>query len=76
MTLPKIGEVKFRLTPDIPGTIKNVTVTSDALGWHIVVSTEVEHTAPQTFGPAVGIDRGATPSPCRMASSWTCWKSG
>lgn len=56
--LPKIGEVKFRLTRDIPGTIKNVTVTSDALGWHIVFCTEVEHTAPQNFGPAVGIDRG------------------
>jgi putative transposase len=56
--LPKIGEVKFRLTRSIPGMIKNVTVTSDALGWHVVFSTEVEHTAPQNFGPAVGIDRG------------------
>lgn len=56
--LPKIGEVKFRLTRDIPGTVKNVTVTGDALGWHVVFSTEVEHTAPQNFGPAVGIDRG------------------
>ncbi|WP_207461062.1 RNA-guided endonuclease TnpB family protein [Azospirillum sp. SYSU D00513] len=56
--LPKIGEVKFRLTRAIPGTIKNVTVTGDALGWHVVFSTEVEHTAPANFGPAVGIDRG------------------
>lgn len=56
--LPKIGEVKFRLTRDIPGTVKNVTVTSDALGWHIVFSTEVEHTTPLNFGPAIGIDRG------------------
>ncbi|CAO3363141.1 RNA-guided endonuclease InsQ/TnpB family protein [Azospirillum melinis] len=56
--LPKIGKVKFRLTGDIPGTVKNVTVTSDALGWHVVFSTEVEHTAPPNFGPAIGIDRG------------------
>lgn len=56
--LPKIGEVKFRLTRAIPGTVKNVTVTSDALGWHVVFSTEAEHTTPQNFGPAVGIDRG------------------
>lgn len=56
--LPKIGEVKFRLTRDIPGTVKNVTVTGDALGWHVVFSTEVEHAAPKNFGPAVGIDRG------------------
>jgi putative transposase len=56
--LQKIGEVKFRLTRDIPGTIKNVTITSDALGWHVVFSAEVEHAAPENFGPAVGIDRG------------------
>jgi len=56
--LPKIGEVKFRLTRDIPGTIKNVSVTGSALGWHVVFSTEVEHAAPQSFAAAVGIDRG------------------
>jgi putative transposase len=58
VTLPKIGEVKFRLTRDIPGTVKNVTVSRDALGWHVVFSTGVEHEAPQNFGPAVGVDRG------------------
>ena len=56
--LPKIGEVKFRLTRDIPGVIKNVTVILDALGWNVVFSTENEHEAPRNFGPAVGIDRG------------------
>ncbi|SMF42023.1 Transposase [Azospirillum oryzae] len=58
VTLPKIGEVKVRLTRDIPGTVKNVTVTRDALGWHVVFSVEVEHDTPATFDPAVGIDRG------------------
>ena len=56
--LPKIGEVKFRLTRDVPGTIKNVTLSRDALGWHVAFSVEIEHEAPQNFGPAVGIDRG------------------
>lgn len=56
--LPKIGEVKFRLTRNIPGTARNVTVALDALGWHVVFSVEVEHDAPANFGPAVGIDRG------------------
>jgi putative transposase len=56
--LPRIGEVKFRLTRGTPGTIKNVTVAQDALGWHVVFSTEAEHEAPENFGPAVGIDRG------------------
>jgi putative transposase len=56
--IPKIGEVKFRLARDIPGAAKNVTITSDALGWHVVFNVEVEHEAPENFGPAVGIDRG------------------
>lgn len=56
--LPKIGEVKFRLTRDIPGTIKTVTIANDALGWHVVFSIEAEHVASPNFGPAVGIDRG------------------
>jgi putative transposase len=58
--LPKIGEVKFRLTRGVPGTVKNVTVTSDALGWHVVFSCEIEHEAPENFKPAAGIDRGVT----------------
>ncbi|WP_451988265.1 RNA-guided endonuclease InsQ/TnpB family protein [Azospirillum endophyticum] len=58
VTLPKIGEVKFRLTRGIPGTIKTVTLIADALGWHVVFSTEFEHAAEQNFKPAVGIDRG------------------
>ena len=56
--VPKIGEVKFRLTRDIPGKIKNVTVSLDALGWHVVFIAEAEHEVPENFGPAVGIDRG------------------
>lgn len=56
--LPKIGAVKFRLTRAIPGTIRNVTVVHEALGWHVVFSVEVEHEAPRSVKPAVGIDRG------------------
>lgn len=56
--LPKIGEVKFRLTRDIPGTIKSVTVAHGALGWHVTFNTEAEHETPVNSGPAVGVDRG------------------
>ena len=58
--LPKLGEIKFRLTRAIPGTIKNVTVQRSALSWHISFSVEVEHEAPINTKPAVGIDRGVT----------------
>jgi putative transposase len=56
--LPKIGPVKFRLTRMPQGKIKNVTVTREANGWHIVFTCEIEHTAPMNIKPAVGVDRG------------------
>jgi len=57
--VPKVGEVKFRLTREIPGTIKNVTVTRDDLGWHVVFCTETEAADPPVnLRPAVGVDRG------------------
>jgi len=56
--LPKIGEVRFRWTRDLPGTLKNVTVSRTALGWHISFSTEFEVQAPRNTKPAIGLDRG------------------
>lgn len=56
--LPKIGWVKFRDTRPIRGTIKNVTISRDALGWHISFACEIEHVAPANTAPSVGIDRG------------------
>ena len=38
--LPKIGPVRFRWTRDIAGTVKNVTVTSDPLGWHVSIGCD------------------------------------
>jgi putative transposase len=56
--LPKIGNVRFRWTRDIPGKLKNVTISLDPIGWHISFSTEVEADVVTSFGPAVGVDRG------------------
>lgn len=56
--LPKIGEVKFRLTRSIIGSINNVTVIKDDLGWHVVFASEIQHTLPKNNNPAVGVDRG------------------
>ena len=58
--IPKIGEVKFRLTRDIPGAVKVVTVTRDTLGWHVVFTTEIEQPVLLSDKPAIGIDRGVT----------------
>jgi len=60
--LPKIGWVRLRVTREIPDTIRNVTISRDALGWAISIACKVElHTpgAPEDAQP-VGIDRGVT----------------
>lgn len=56
--LPKIGWVKYRDTRPLRGTIKNVTVTLDSLGWHVSFACEIEHVAPANICAALGIDRG------------------
>ncbi|MBP32398.1 transposase [Methylobacterium sp.] len=56
--LPKIGWVKFRDSRPICGGVKNVTISLDALGWHVAFACEIEHEAPIPSAEVVGIDRG------------------
>ena len=56
--LPKIGWVKFRDTRPLRGTVRNVTVALDALGWHVSFACAIEHVVPANICPSVGIDRG------------------
>lgn len=58
LQVPRVGRVKFRDTRPILGHIESVTVSHDALGWHICVATVRDHDAPANDNPAVGIDRG------------------
>jgi putative transposase len=58
--LPKVGEVRFRWTRDIPGKLKNVTVSLDPLGWNVSFCTEQHIEVDRNSGPAIGIDRGVT----------------
>jgi putative transposase len=58
--LPKVGEVRIRWTRDIPGKLKNVTVSLDRLGWNVSFCTEQDLENGRNSGPAVGIDRGIT----------------
>jgi putative transposase len=56
--LPKIGWVRFRDTRPMRGKMLSVTVSSDALGWHVSFACEIEHEVPANSLPSVGIDRG------------------
>lgn len=56
--LPKIGWVKFRNTRELQGMPKNVTLSRDALGWHVSFACEIAADIQATRLPGVGIDRG------------------
>lgn len=57
--LPKIGWVRFLQSREVPGTVKQATVSREADGWHVSVLAEIHSAAPKPHaGPALGVDRG------------------
>lgn len=62
INLPKFGQVRFRMTREIGGTIRSATVTRDGVhgDWFISVLVEdgVAEATTSSLLPAVGIDRG------------------
>jgi len=57
--LPKLGWVRYRNSRDVPGTLKNVTVSASGGRWFVSIQTEreVAEPVPQSTS-AVGIDMG------------------
>ena len=57
--LPKLGPVRFRLSRPLGGTVRNATVSVDALGWHVSFGIESDTPdAPANGLPGVGVDFG------------------
>ena len=60
--LPKFGQVRFRWTRDLGGTIRSATLIRDGVhgNWYlsIVVEDGIMKATPDPALPAVGIDRG------------------
>lgn len=57
--LPKLGDVRFRWTRALPGTVSSATLTCLAGTWHVAFCLEVEElVAHPNPAPAVGVDRG------------------
>lgn len=56
--IPNIGRVRFRLTRPIPGLPVNVTVSENALGWHVAIVCEIDDPSVAPAGASIGIDRG------------------
>jgi len=60
--LPKIGQVRFRKSREIEGTIKQTTITCVGGMWYISFSCEIDRPSPKAPKPsperAIGIDLG------------------
>jgi putative transposase len=57
--LPKLGWVRFRLSRPLGGTVRNATITKDALGWHVSFGVATAtNPAPPNRLPGCGVDFG------------------
>ena len=56
--LPKLGWLRVRLSRDVLGEVKKVTVSQSAGKWFVSIQTERELEPPVPQGGAVGIDMG------------------
>jgi putative transposase len=56
--LPKLGWLRYRNSREIPGVVKNITVSLSCGKWFVSIQTEREVEQPIAQGGAVGIDMG------------------
>jgi putative transposase len=56
--LPKLGWLRYRNSRDVPGVVKNVTVSLSCGKWFVSIQTEREVERPIPHGDAIGIDMG------------------
>ncbi|MFU8852984.1 RNA-guided endonuclease InsQ/TnpB family protein, partial [Micromonospora sp. SL1-18] len=61
VSLPKIGEVKFRWSRPLGGLVRNAVVSFDGVAWHVGFGVHAGVKTPQVHvrpGAVVGVDRG------------------
>jgi putative transposase len=58
LTLSKIGTLRLRLSREIKGKIKTVTVKKEIDGWYVIFACETEKELLKNTGESVGIDVG------------------
>ena len=57
--LPKLGWVRYRNSQPIAGSLRNLTVSHNALGWHVSIQTEIETPKPIPVATSIAAgDRG------------------
>ena len=59
--LPKLGWVRLRMSREIEGEIRNVSLVREGAKWFASIQTEIAQTAPAPhLAPSLGIDVGVT----------------
>lgn len=58
--LPKVGWVRFRLSREILGAPRNISVTRELDGWYVSIQTERDDAPLLTGRTEIGLDRGVT----------------
>lgn len=59
--LPKLGWVRLRMSREIEGEIRNVSLVREGAKWYASIQTEIAQTAPALgLAPSLGIDVGVT----------------
>ena len=56
--LPKLGWIRYRNSRELAGTARNLTVSCDALGWHVSIQTERSETTSPSATAIGAADRG------------------
>lgn len=56
--LPKIGNIRLRLSRPVEGNVKTATVKREADGWYVIFSCEVQASLKTPTGQNVGLDVG------------------
>lgn len=57
--LPKMGWIRFRITRDIIGSMREVSISRTAIGWQVSIGC-VSEDVPGCIGGSVGVDRGVS----------------
>jgi putative transposase len=56
--LPKLGWLRYRKSREVPGTVRNATVSLCAGKWYVSIQTRREVEVPTASGEPIGIDVG------------------
>ena len=58
LKLPKLGWVRLRMSQEVTGVLRNVSLTREGASWFASVQVQIAETLPAGLAPSLGIDLG------------------